>query len=59
VTGALLDVPAFTTSATRDGFDCFVPLLAIGVDMSQVGSGTILEAAQAAPWGLTWMGIEP
>ncbi len=56
---ALLDVPAFTTSATRERFDCFVPLIAIGADISELPAGVILETAQDAGWGVTWMGIEP
>lgn len=59
IIAALLDVPAFTTSPTRDGFECFVPLIPIGTDIGDLSSGQILEAAQAAAWGITWMGIEP
>lgn len=55
---AVLDGPAFVTSATRDAFECFVPLFGLQGHISPSFSGRLVEAAREE-WGLTWVGIEP
>jgi hypothetical protein len=53
-----LDVPAFVTAATRDGFHCFVPLIGIDDVLADVSIDDVVQAARQA-WGVVWMGVEP
>jgi hypothetical protein len=54
----VLDVPAFVSDTSTQGFRCWVPVVSLGGDLTDALADALVDLAKES-WDVVWMGIEP